>query len=66
MIETKLMTPLTNSDYKNYFKNGVSYEGYKTNLSVDLATNTDEEKVGFISLNQSRMKRVDKTFQITE
>ncbi len=62
MTENELTTVLLKSDYENYFQKGISYDTYKINLSKDIKTNIDEEKVGIISLNQSRIKRVEKTF----
>lgn len=65
MIKEKQST-LLKEDYAKYLKLGINYAKYNVNLSLDLETNTDPQKVEYISLNKSRMKRVDKTFQITD
>lgn len=53
-------------DYLKYWELGINYSSYKLNVIIDLETNQDPQKIEFIKLNQSRMKRVDKTFQITD
>ncbi len=50
------------SAYAAYLEKGVGYNQYKQQMAEDLALNTDLKIRAFISLNQHRMVRVEKTY----
>jgi len=62
MITENSVASITNLEYKEYFENGISYAEYKEQMADDLATNSDIKIKEYISLNQHRMHRVEKTF----
>lgn len=57
-------TKLQKSDYERYLQKGIGYNQYKQQMAEDLAENTDFEIKEYIHLNQRRMYRVEKTFEI--
>jgi hypothetical protein len=57
---------LTNIEYKEYVDNGINYTEYKEQMAEDLASNSDLKIKEYISLNQHRMHRVEKTFVISD
>lgn len=57
---------ITNLEYKEYFDNGISYAEYKEQMGEDLASNSDSKIKEYISLNQHRMHRVEKTFAMSD
>lgn len=58
-------TSISNSDYKIYFQKGFNYNQYKQQMAEDLALNTDLQVKEYIHLNQRRMHRVEKTYNIS-
>jgi hypothetical protein len=66
MTTTNSIASITNLEYKEYFDNGISYAEYKEQMADDLATNSDIKIKEYISLNQHRMHRVEKTFAISD
>ncbi len=58
-------TILKKLDYENYFAKGVSYGQYKEQMAEDLASNADLAIKEYVSLNQHRMHRVEKTYQVS-
>ncbi|CAN1546729.1 Thioredoxin [Flavobacteriaceae bacterium] len=66
MITENSVASITNLEYKEYFDNGISYAEYKEQMADDLATNSDIKIKEYISLNQHRMHRVEKTFAISD
>ncbi|MGG9960626.1 thioredoxin family protein [Ferruginibacter sp. SUN106] len=56
---------LKKADYAKYIQLGISYQQYKNNMAEDLALNTDSRTREYINLNQRRMHRVEKTFEIS-
>ncbi len=52
------------SDYADFLANGIHYQTYKENMASDLAQNDDPKIKEYINLNQHRMNRVEKTYQI--
>lgn len=66
MTTTNSIASITNLEYKEYFDNGISYAEYKEQMADDLATNSDIKIKKYISLNQHRMHRVEKTFAISD
>jgi Thioredoxin len=56
---------LTKQDFKNYLQNGVGYQQYKKQMAEDLAMNPDLKIKEYINLNQRRMYRVEKTYNIS-
>ena len=66
MTTENSVTPITNLEYKEYFLNGANYSEYKEQMAKDLATNSDFKIKEYISLNQHRMHRVEKTFVVSD
>jgi hypothetical protein len=66
MTTTNSIASITNLEYKEYFDNGISYAEYKEQMADDLATNSDIKIKEYISLNQHRMHRVEKTFALSD
>jgi thioredoxin-like negative regulator of GroEL len=60
----KIIT-LTKSDYEGYLQKGIGYTEYKQQMAEDLAVNVDFKIKEYINLNQRRMYRVEKTFEIS-
>jgi len=55
----------TRQDYKCYLQKGVSYQQYKQQMAEDLALNADFKIKEYINLNQRRMYRVEKIYNIS-
>jgi hypothetical protein len=53
---------LTKFDYQQYFSEGVLYATYKAQMAMDLISNADIRVQEYILLNQSRMRRLEKTY----
>jgi hypothetical protein len=53
---------LTKFDYEQYFTEGILYGTYKEQMAMDLISNADIQIQEYILLNQSRMRRLDKTY----
>lgn len=53
---------LSKQDYKNYLQKGISYLEYKQEMAAGLASNADLKVKEYISLNQRRMHRIEKTY----
>jgi len=53
-------------DYKNYLQKGINFQQYKQQMAEDLALNADLKIKEYIHLNQRRMYRVEKTYQISD
>ncbi len=62
--EGKVAT-LKKSDYEMYLQKGIGYNQYKQQMAEDLAVNADSKIKEYINLNQRRMYRVEKTFEIS-
>jgi thioredoxin-like negative regulator of GroEL len=60
------ITSLINLEYKEYFDKGINYAEYKEQMADDLASNYDVKIKEYISLNQHRMHRVEKTYAISD
>ena len=56
---------LKKADYAKYLQKGISYLQYKNQMAEDLALNSDSKIREYINLNQRRMHRVEKTFEIS-
>ncbi len=56
---------LKKSDYEMYLQKGIGYNHYKQQMAEDLAVNADFKMREYINLNQRRMYRVEKTFEIS-
>jgi len=52
-------------DYARYLQKGIDYKQYKKQMAGDLVINTDSKTREYINLNQHRMHRVEKTFEIS-
>jgi hypothetical protein len=52
------------SDYQNYLEKGIGYDQYKLQMAEDLINNPDGKIKDYINLNQHRMRRVEKTYQV--
>jgi Thioredoxin len=57
---------ITSLEYKEYFDNGINYNEYKEQMAIDLVSNSDSKIKEYISLNQYRMHRVEKTFALSD
>lgn len=62
--EVKIAT-LRESDYETYLQKGIGYNQYKQQMEEDLAVNTDFKIKEYINLNQRRMYRVERTFEVS-
>ena len=62
-METAIKS-FTKSDYQAFLEKGIEYGAYQQNMANDLASNPDPKIKEYIQLNQARMKRVEKTYQI--
>jgi thioredoxin-like negative regulator of GroEL len=56
---------LKKSDYAMYLQKGIGYDQYKQQMAEDLAVNADFKIKEYINLNQRRMYRVEKTFEVS-
>jgi thioredoxin-like negative regulator of GroEL len=56
---------LRKSDYERYLQKGIEYDQYKQLMAEDLAVNADFKIKEYINLNQRRMYRVEKTFELS-
>ena len=52
-------------DYKTYWQQGVGYDQYKKQMAEDHASNNDIKIKDYITLNQQRMYRVEKTYAVS-
>jgi thioredoxin-like negative regulator of GroEL len=66
MIRAEKGRTIRQFDYSTYLKNGISYSQYKQQMAEDLALNTDDKIKQYINVNQHRMQRVEKTFDLSE
>lgn len=57
---------ITSLEYKEYFGNAINYAEYKEQMADDLVSNSDSKIKEYISLNQHRMHRVEKTFALSD
>lgn len=57
---------LRKSDYHNYVQKGIGYVEYKENMSADLQHNADAKLKEYIHLNQHRISRLEKTYDVNE
>lgn len=57
---------ITSLAYKEFFDNGINYAEYKEQMAEDLVSNSEPKIKEYISLNQHRMRRVEKTFVISD
>lgn len=53
---------LTKFDYEHYFSEGIPYANYKEQMAMDLISNADTRIQEYVLLNQSRMRRLEKTY----
>ena len=60
---TTTNTLIKKSDYAGYLEKGIGYNQYKQQMAKDLALNADPKIKEYISLNQHRMQRVEKTYE---
>jgi len=65
MTATEIKT-IRKSDYQNYIEKGIGYDQYKHQMAEDLLYNADPKIKEYINLNQHRMSRVEKTYQVSE
>jgi hypothetical protein len=54
------------SDFQNYLQKGIGYDRYKHQMADDLLHNADPKIKEYINLNQHRMSRVEKTYEVSE
>jgi hypothetical protein len=53
------------SVYERYVREGINYNRYKQQMTEDLAKNADSKIKEYIHLNQRRMVRVEKTYNVS-
>ena len=66
MTTKNSIASITNLEYKEYFNKGINYADYKEQMADDLASNSDIKIKEYISLNQHRMHRVEKTYAMSD
>jgi thioredoxin-like negative regulator of GroEL len=66
MTTENSIATITSLEYKEYFDNGINYAEYKEQMADDLVSNSDTKIKEYISLNQHRMRRVEKTFVLSD
>ncbi|PWA06723.1 thioredoxin family protein [Flavobacterium laiguense] len=66
MTTENSIASITNLEYKEYLDKGINYAEYKEKMADDLASNSDVKIKEYISLNQHRMHRVEKTFALSD
>lgn len=66
MTTENSIAPITSIEYKEYFDNGINYVKYKEQMANDFVTNSDTKIKEYIALNQQRMRRVEKTFELSD
>lgn len=52
-------------DFAKYLQKGIDYAQYKLQMAEDLVANANPKTREYIQLNQSRMRRVEKTYEIS-
>lgn len=57
---------LSIADYKAYLSKGIDYDTYVVNLADDALNNPDPEYKEYISMNQHRIHRVEKTYHVSD
>jgi len=57
---------LSIADYKAYLSKGIDYDIYVVNLADDALNNPDSEYKDYISMNQHRIHRVEKTYHVSD
>ena len=62
-MTTTTNTLIKKSGYATYLEKGIGYNQYKQQMAIDLALNADPKIKEYISLNQHRMQRVEKTYE---
>lgn len=65
-METIVEKKLLKSDYEAYVQKGIGYHHYKRKMEDDLKSNPDAKMREYIHLNQHRMNRMEKTYQVSE
>lgn len=65
MATIKENTAVKKQDYKKYLQEGISYQQYKQQMAADLALNPDLKIKEYINLNQRRMRRVEKMYNLS-
>jgi thioredoxin-like negative regulator of GroEL len=66
MTTENSIATITSIEYKEYFDNGINYVKYKEQMANDFFTNSDTKIKEYIALNQQRMRRVEKTFELSD
>ena len=63
MAVTEIKT-IRKPDCQNYLQNGISFDQYKHQMAGDFLDNPNAKIKEYINLNQHRMRRVEKTYQV--
>lgn len=64
-METKMV--LSKAEHKSYFDKALNYQDYMQMVEKDAALNlTTDELLSKVALNLQRMKRINKTFQLSD
>ena len=65
MSNSESNVTLSPADYERYLQKGIDYDQYKRQMAEDLATNSNEKTAAYIQINQRRMHRVEKTYEMS-
>jgi Thioredoxin len=65
-MESAPTVQLTKTDYRQYLESGMSYDQLNMQMAKDGLLNTDPKIKEYIRLNQQRMKRIEKTYYVSE
>jgi len=61
-----MKTQLSNIEYQNYFKKGISFNEYLNNMTNEANSQIESNKSQYIPLNLHRMNRISKTIKLKE
>ena len=56
------ITPANRIDHSAYLTKAISYKDYRRNVTAELASGADTKTAAYLPLNDSRMRRIEKTF----
>lgn len=66
MENVALQNSINPNEIKKYFEKGISYAQYRNEMESGLETNQENDMRTYIELNQHRMNRLDKKFDLAQ
>lgn len=54
--------PLLHLDHRTFLEKAISYADYRRNMSAEIATGASSRNAAYLPLNDSRMRRIEKTY----